>query len=110
MGNTQYYRHRQQQGGNAKGELNREHTQQQMRSKPGPGRHGRTEYPPPQQRDQNSQHPGNESMIELHGRHIADEVCVPRVEHEHVGRDEVPVHQWKRVVGETRPQPGHQSA
>ena len=46
------------------------------------------------------EHPRDEPVIELHGRHVPEEIPPPRLEHQDLGRHDVPVHQRKRVVGE----------
>ena len=50
------------------------------------------------------------AMIELDGRHVAEEILPPGVEQQDLGRHDAAVHQRKRVVGEARPDPGDEAA
>ena len=44
---------------------------------------------PPEQRDGEREHPRDQPVIELHGRHVPEEVPPPRLEHQDLGRHEV---------------------
>ena len=72
--------------------------------------HRRAPQRPPEHRHRNGQQPGNQPMVELHGRHVVEEILPPRVEHQDFGRHHVAVHQRKRVVGEARADAGDEPA
>ena len=70
---------------------------------------GRPELPP-QRGHENGERPREQPVVELHRRHVAEEILPPRLDHEDLRRNHVAVHQRERVVGEAGADAGDEAA
>jgi hypothetical protein len=103
-------RHREHERRNAERYLQRKSREQQLTGAALARLQRAAEGAPAKPRHPDDQQPADRAMHELHRRHVVEEILPPRLEHQDLGRHQMPVHQGERVVGAARAQPRDHAA
>lgn len=99
---SQRQRNHKQQCGNTQAYLYRQHNQQQAARETSRSGKGQASGSIPENWNQDRQRPRNHAMIELHGRHVVEEVAIPGLQHEYFRRYEMAIHEREGIVSKTR--------